>query len=217
MGERERLTVGALITGVALFLPGLLFHSAPRFPGSLVGGLLGIAAALLFVALLAYTAVKRIAWLKQRLPIGAMLSFHVYAGAVGAALGVLHTGHRYQSPLGVALVIAMLLVVMTGFVGRYYLLQIGTDIRIRQQELMTLRARFDAMVSGQAEAFPDPTPILPLIAGIADLENTIGRDEVLKGVLARWVVAHILASLVLYPLLVLHVWSAVYYGLRWWR
>lgn len=216
MGERERLIVSALVTGVALFVPGLLLHSAPRFPGSLAGGLLGIAAALLFVLLLVYTAVKRIAWLKQWVPIRAMLSFHVYAGAVGAALGVLHTGHRYQTPLGVALVVAMLVVVLSGFVGRYYLLQIGTDLRVRQQELVTRRARFDAVRAGQTDASLASIPVMPLIAGIADLEDAIGREAVLKAVLARWVVVHILASLVLYPLLALHVWSAVYYGLRWW-
>lgn len=216
MGEKERLTVGALLTGVAVFVPGFLLHTAPRFPGSLAGGLLGIGGAALFVALLAYTAVKRIPWLNQRLPIGAMLSFHVYAGAVGAAMGVLHTGHKYQSPLGIALVVVMLVVVLTGFVGRYYLVQIGTDIRIRQQALATLRARYDAVASGDAAALPAAVPILPLIAGIADLEDTIAREAALKTALARWMILHIATSLVMYPLLALHIWSGVYYGLRWW-
>lgn len=217
MGEKERLAVGALLTGVALFVPGFLLHTAPRFPGSLAGGLLGIAAAVLFVALLGFTAVKRVSWLKQRVPMGAMLSFHVYAGAIGAVLGVLHTGHRYQSPLGIALVIAMLVVVLTGFVGRYYLVQIGTDIRARQQELVMLRARYEVVAADGTRDATAPMPILPLIGGIADLKDSIGREVVLKAILSRWVIAHIAAALVLYPLLALHVWSGVYYGLRWWR
>ena len=228
MGEKERLVVGTLLTMVALFVPGFLLHTAPRFPGSLAGGLLGIAGALLFVLLLVYTLAKRIPWLKRHASPRAMLSFHVYAGAVGATFGILHTGHKYQSPLGIALVVAMLIVVLSGFAGRYYLAQIGNDIRGQRQELGVLRTRYDAIASGIAAvprggAVPAPAaagaavPIPALVAGIADLEHTIGEREALKQMLARWVVLHIAASLMLYPLLALHVWSGIYYGLRWLR
>src|SRR3546814_16748044 len=65
--------------------------------------------------------------LKQRtqrlVSLGGLLSFHVYAGAIGALLGIIHSGHKFQSPIGIALVIAMLTVVVTGFIGRYYLAQ----------------------------------------------------------------------------------------------
>lgn len=226
MGEKERLVVETLLTMVALFVPGFLLHAAPRFPGSLAGGLLGILGALLFVLLLAYTLAKRIPWLKRRTSLRAMLSFHVYAGAVGAVLGTLHTGHTYQSPLGIALVVAMLTVVLSGFVGRYHVAQIGTDIRDQRQELGTLRTRYDAIASGiaaplQGGAVPaaatgQPGVSIPaLVAGIADLEHAVGRREALKRALNRWVVLHIIAALVLYPLLALHVWSGIYYGLRW--
>ena len=138
MGETERRAVGTLLILVALFVPGFLLHSAPRFPGSLAGGLLGIVATLLFVMLLAYSLVRRIPLLKRQIPLGTMLSFHVYAGTAGAAFGILHTGHNYQSPLGIALVVSMLTVVLSGFVGRYYLAQIGTEIRDQRQELAVL-------------------------------------------------------------------------------
>lgn len=226
MGEKERLSVSTLLIAVALFAPGFLLHAAPRFPGSLAGGLLGIAGALLFVLLLAYTLAKRIPWIKKHASLRTMLSFHVYAGAVGAVLGILHTGHRYQSPLGIALVVAMLTVVLSGFVGRYYLAEIGTDLRAQRQELGTLRTRYDAIASGiaaalQGNAVPAPAaaapgvPIPSLVAGIADLEEAIGRREALKRALARWIVLHVAAALVLYPLLALHIWSGIYYGLRW--
>ena len=228
MGEKERLVVGTLLTMVALFVPGFLLHTAPRFPGSLAGGLLGITGALLFVLLLVYTLTKRIPWLKRHASPRAMLSFHVYAGAAGATFGILHTGHEYQSPLGIALVVAMLIVVLSGFAGRYYLAQIGNDIRGQRQELGVLRTRYDAIASGIAAvpgggAVPAPgtagadVPIPALVAGIADLEHTIGEREALKQILARWVVLHIAASLMLYPLLALHVWSGIYHGLRWLR
>lgn len=80
-----------------------------------------------------------------------------------------------------------------------------------------LRARYEVMAADGARDATAPMPILPLIGGIADLEDSIGREVVLKAILSRWVIAHIAAALVLYPLLALHVWSGVYYGLRWWR
>lgn len=228
MGERERRAVGTLLTMVALFVPGFLLHTAPRFPGSLAGGLLGIAGALAFLLLLAYSLAKHMTLLSRHTSLRAMLSFHVYAGAIGAVFGILHSGHKYESPLGITLVVAMLTVVLSGFIGRYYLTQIGTDIRDQRRELELFRASYDKIASSigadpQVGAIPSHetrlygVSIPVLVAGIADLEYAIGRRETLKRSLARWVVLHVVAALVLYPVLVLHVWSGIYYGLRWLR
>lgn len=143
-----------------------------------------------------------------------MLSFHVYAGAIGAAFGMLHTGHNYRSPLGIVLVVALLTVVLSGFVGRYYLARIATDIREQRQELGVLRTRYDQVAATKTP--PPGVPVRDLVAGIADLEDAIGRREVLKRSMSRWIVLHIVGTLVFYPLLSLHIWSGVYYGLRWW-
>ena len=73
MAGKERLAIGMTLTMVVLFVPGFLLHAAPRFPGSLIGGVLGIAGALLFVLLLAYSLIRRIPWLKRRASLRAML------------------------------------------------------------------------------------------------------------------------------------------------
>ncbi len=108
MNETEKLTVGALVSVLALIVPGFLLHTAPRFPGSMAGNLLGIAGATLLVLLLIYSLVKRIAWLKQQVTKHAslrlVLSFHLYAGVAGALFGIIHSGHKFSSPLGIALV-----------------------------------------------------------------------------------------------------------------
>jgi hypothetical protein len=81
MTETEKITVGGLVSVLTLIVPGFLIHSAPRFPGSLAGSMFGIAAALLFLLLLSYTAVKRQAWIKERtkgsISLGALMGFHV--------------------------------------------------------------------------------------------------------------------------------------------
>lgn len=227
MNETEKLTVGALVSALALAAPGFLLHTAPRFPGSLAGSMFGIAGAVLFVLLLAYSLVKRSAWVKVRVTrhasLRAVLSFHVYAGVIGALLGIVHTGHKFDSPLGIGLVAAMLTVVFSGFAGHYYLVQLGTDLRAQQGMLAVLRTRYDA-VARAITGSPSPAlataadvPLPRLLGAIADLELSITEREALKRNLSRWVVLHIGAALVMYPLLALHIWSGVYYGLRWLR
>ncbi len=221
MSDTERLVVGLLVATMILFVPGFLLHEAPRFPGSLAGSLLGIVGAAAMLLLLAYSLVKRVSWLKRWVSLGTMLSFHVYAGVIGALFGILHTGHKYQSPLGIVLVLAMLMVVVSGFAGRYYLIHVGTDIRDQRQRLGVLRTRYDLAAASFANTVPPAVSLLPdaplhsLIKAIADLEFAIGRREALKRAFSLWVILHIAVAIVFYQLLALHVWSGVYYGLRW--
>lgn len=223
MNETEKLTIGALVSALVLAVPGFLFHVAPRFPGSLTGSLIGIAGAVLLVLLLAYSAVRHSVWVKRRVTkhasLSAILSFHVYAGVIGALLGIIHSGHKFYSPLGIGLVSAMLVVVFSGFVGRYYLVQVGTDLSEQQSMLAVLRTRYDAIAGALAGA-PAPTvltdaPLPNLLGAIADLEYAIGAREVLKRTLSRWTVLHVGAAIVMYTLLALHIWNGIYYGLRW--
>lgn len=225
MTEAEKVTIGGLLSAIVLIVPAFLVHVAPRFPGSLTGSLFGIAAAMLFLLLLAYSAAKHLPWIEERaeryLSIGAILTFHVYAGAIGALLGIIHSGHKFESPLGIALTLSMLTVVASGFVGRYYLAHIGQDLRDQQKELGALRTRYDSLalsavgLKEQVVVDPNGIPLGQLLGAISDLEFAITARETLKRTLARWVVLHIAASIAMYALLVLHVWSAIYYGLRW--
>lgn len=225
MTRSEKVIVEGLLSALALTAPAFLFHSAPRFPGSLPGSALGIVAALLFVALLTYTLVKRQgrvkALLSGRVSLGQVLTFHVYAGAIGGVLGVLHSGHKMENPLGIGLMVSMLLVVASGFVGRYFLVELGQDLRDQQRQLSVLRNRYDSLALAAAglkdEVVVDPSGLRMdhLLGAISDLEFAIGARETLRRSLNRWVVAHILAAIVMYTLLALHIFSGVYYGLRW--
>lgn len=234
MNDTEKLTMGGLVSVLALVVPGFLLHVAPRFPGSLIGGMFGIAAAALFVLLLAYSVVKRSAWMKAHVTrhasLRAILAFHVYAGVVGALLGIVHSGHTFRSPVGIALVASMLAVVFSGFAGHYVLLQLGTDVQDQQARLAVLRPRYDAVAAAlagipvAAPAFAAPAfaapgvadmPLPRLIGAIAELEHSIADREALKRMLSRWVVVHIGAALIMYSQLALHVWNGIYYGLRW--
>ena len=120
MQERERLVAtGMVLLLLALWL-GFAVHRSPRFAGSLMGGVLGVSGALLMVFCILYAPVKRIPAFKnlvtKRVSLRTLLAWHVYAGLVGSMLGLLHTGHKFDSVLGMLLTAAMLLVVVSGFI-----------------------------------------------------------------------------------------------------
>jgi uncharacterized membrane protein YsdA (DUF1294 family) len=232
MSETERLTVGGVLTILLFLVPAFVFHASPRFAGTLAGFGLGVVATILMVSLLIYPLAKYSArfypWIARLITMRALLAFHVYAGVFGAFLAVLHTGHKYQSPLGITLVISMLIAVVTGFVGRYYLPRTSTELREAQARLATLRSIYDrtavALAGRQAtEEGATPVsapallevPILQLIDGIADLEHAIGSREAVKTLFMPWMVAHVLAAILMYLLLMLHIAGEIYYGLRW--
>src|SRR6266511_1478918 len=129
MKERERVIVSGLVALLLLLWLGFLLHRDPRFAGSFWGGVLAVAAALLMLVPLAYSAVKRIKPLQKlvtpRVSMRTLLAWHIYAGILGPILALLHTGHKFDSPLGIALTALMLLVVVSGFIGRYLLGQVG--------------------------------------------------------------------------------------------
>lgn len=224
MGDRQKLIVLALGTLVLFLAPGYLLHVSPRFSGSLTGGVLGITAAGLMILVLIYPAVKYIGWLKsrvtRRVSLGRLLSLHIYGGLLAAILAILHSGHKYQSVLGIALVVVILIVIATGFIGRYYLGHLGTEVRQQQALLGTLRTAYDRIalrlgVQPTSALAPPGVAILDLVDAIADVEYSIAARDTARRIANRWTVVHIAASIVLYALLLLHIGSGIYYGLRW--
>jgi hypothetical protein len=229
MKGTERFIVGGLFTMLLFLVLAFVFHTSPRFAGSLAGFALGVAAATLMLTLLVYPLAKYSfapgSRIRQFISLNSLLAFHVYAAVIGALLGILHTGHHYQSSLGIALVASMLITVVTGFAGRYYLPQTTAELREQQSRLATLRSAYDRRVialtaSDEAASFAGKSAIpeisvLRLVDAIADLEYAIGSRELAKRIFVPWIVLHVAAAIVMYVLLALHIAGEVYFGLRW--
>ena len=73
-----------------------------------------------------------------------LLAVHVYAGILGPLLAIIHTGHKFDSPLGIALTAVMLLVVVSGFAVRYLLTYVGHEIADKLLLLQTARGDLDS-------------------------------------------------------------------------
>lgn len=176
--ERERTVVtGLLVLQVLLWL-GFAVHRAPRFPGSLSGTILGVAgAALMVLPSLAYMAVKRIPGLKRRvsgvLPLRTLLAWHVYGGILGSILAILHTGHRFESTLGLALTGVLLLTVFSGYLGRHFLSKISLELREKQALLGQLVTAYNA-IAAQLAAQPTHAADVVPVNGWSRLRRHMG-------------------------------------------
>lgn len=222
---------------------GFVVHRSPRFAGSLTGGVLAVSGSLLMLVPLPYLIVKRVPRLKRfvtaRVSMSTLLTIHVYAGLVGAILVLLHTGHRFVSPLGIALTAMTLVVTVSGYVGRTLIARVARDEADERRRLAGLEASYQYLqakyerVTAELTAVPEQHALLqayarggaaPLVArpaaiaaSMADVEFAIRTHELFKRLFSWWLKLHIGLSFTLYALLSLHVWSGIHFGLRWFR
>ena len=148
MGEREPLVATALVMIILVAWGGGAFHVSPRFAGSPFGGALGVSGAILMLGPLVYLVIKRVKPIKaavtRHVSMRTLLAWHIYAALLGSLLVLLHTGHKFESVLGISLTALTLIVVFSGFVGRYLLRQIGDDVRRKRGLLSRLYEAYDA-------------------------------------------------------------------------
>lgn len=247
MKNRERLIVGSIFAVLVFGWLGFLLHVSPRFAGSGLGAVFGISGATLMLFPLCYVVVKRIPFLRAHLTkyvsLQTWMSVHAYTGIVGALLALIHTGHKYNSQLGIALTATMMLVIVSGFVLRYLVPFVNLDIKDKLILLQTARGDLDNawVLLGKSGAEMRGLPKEPLLTaglaslglaaasetlpgrvttlaeGVADLEYSVLTDEFLKRWFARALIVHIALSVVLYGMLAAHITSGIYFGLRWLR
>lgn len=247
MKEREGIIVTGGVCVLLLAWLGFLLHRSPRFPGSGVGAVFGIAGAVLMLVPLAYPIAKRIPFLKtritQRVSLQTLLALHVYAGILGPLLALIHAGHKFDSLLGITLTAVMLLVVVSGFAVRYLLTFVTHEIKDKLILLQTARGDLDSAwgVFENSPAEMRALPKAPLLTaglgslgielpvrgpagevirtaeGVADLEYAVRTHELFKRWFGRSLKLHIVLSIILYVLLALHIVSGIYFGLRWLR
>lgn len=244
MKEQEKIIAFALLTLLLMSWLSFAFHSDSRFAGSYYGGILGIAGAVLISLTFPYVAIKRIPLLKRFftrvLSLRTFLNFHIYAGILGSILALLHTGHKFQSLLGIALITVMLGVVFSGFIGRYLLTFISEETREKRIKLSILEQHYreTALVLAQhpdrktivhslsnnwfLSWLPGVSPDIQLAKkahdlseSIADLEYALQSHVAIKKLFGRWIKFHIILSVFLVVFLAMHIWSSFYFGVRW--
>lgn len=169
MRERERVIVGGLVVLMLILWLGFSVHRSPQFAGSLIGGMLAVAGSLLMLVPLVYLVVKRVGpfkrWAARLVSMRTLLAWHIYAGVLGPILVLLHTGHKFNSPLGIALTGMTLLVVASGFIGRYLLERFSQTIREKREMLTQLQVACRE-TAGELAAHPEQVAVLRPFAGL---------------------------------------------------
>ena len=248
MKEKDKIVVTGLIILMIILWLGFAFHQSPRFAGSFWGGMLALSGSILMLVPLFYSLVKRIKplrrWLEPIMPIRTLLSWHIYAGVLGPILVLLHTGHRFESALGISLTAMTLIVVFSGLAGRYLLSMIGKEIHEKQSMLKELQLEYiqvatefqnDAKMASAVNEYNSFFPsiftntfsrtasasnhssykAIKLSESIADLEYAISTHNQFKKTFKKWLKLHITISVILYALLIAHIWASIYFGIRW--
>ena len=245
MKNHERFIVISVFAVLVFAWLGFLLHTSPRFAGSGWGAVFGISGAVLMLIPLGYVIVKRIPVPKdsiaKHVSLQTWLSIHIYTAIVGALLALIHTGHKFVSPLGIALTATMLPVVVSGIVLRYLTPFVNVDMKDKLLLLQTARGDLDhawglmekaaagkkglppeasltaGMVSLGLLTAPDNSAgqVTVLAEGVADLEYSIRTHELLKLWFSGMLTLHIIVSIAFYALLVAHIISGIYFGLRW--
>lgn len=168
MKERERAVISGLVVLMGILWLGFLVHRSPRFAGSSWGGVLAVFGGLLMLVPVPYAFVKRIKPLKKvvtrRVSMRTLLAWHIYAGILGPILVLLHSGHKFESPLGVVLTATTLVVVVSGFVGRYLLGRFSQEIREKKAMLSKLGAAYERACAELASR-PDQAAALRPFSG----------------------------------------------------
>src|SRR5262245_35295467 len=168
MKERERLVVSGLVVLLLLLWLGFLVHRDTRFAGSFWGGVLGVSGAVLMLVPLAYSLVKRVKWVRERLwrrvSMRTLLAWHIYAGILGPILALLHTGHKFNSTLGIVLTAMMLLVVLSGFTGRYLMTYFSQELLEKRRMLDALKLAYD-QTAAELPRRPEQAALLGSFSG----------------------------------------------------
>ena len=243
MTERHGLLAWALTALLLVLWLRFLFHIDPRFPGSLAGSALAIAGTALLLVPLAYTVAKRVFRVRGG-TLRTFLTIHIYAALIGALLALIHTGHKFDNPLGVLLTAVMLIVVLSGFVGRYLLQETARHLADKRRDLAAFAPVFEAahqrlITSAAAAGHGTPRRALVLRAlspwlvrdrelraaagaaiavadAMAALETSIALDDRMQRWFRLWMPFHLALTTVFYAALAAHVVIVTYYGLRWW-
>jgi len=215
-----------------LLVLGFLFHQDPGFAGSLPGHILAIIGAIFILMTLIYPFRKRILKKKGKQN---PLDTHITYGFVGASLAVIHSAHKLESTIGILIFLSIVLVVLSGIVGRYLFRKVNKSVKEQQRDYNLLKSRIEHQKKEmravwQSETTGDSTEeateapqhwiedwgrLFEEMRALAEIEYNMRFFDRLKNLFTRWMRVHHLITIVLFAMMIVHVMTTLYYGLRW--
>lgn len=189
------------------------YEAEHRFlrPSGTGGHLLGIAGTLVLFSTLAYVARRRIQLLAKAGPVARWLEVHIFFGVFGPILVTFHTSFKFNGLVSVAYW-SMVLVVVSGFVGRYLYVRIPKTIRGEELTLAELDQRVAEMARDAAETTLPPRLRAAIEKERAVLVRRIARLDRTRRLFQLWHVFHRPLVWVMFLVFFVHLGVAVYFG-----
>ena len=122
--------------------PSHVLHGLLR-PSGRLGLILALVGTCLLVANLGYSIRKRLIHVQGLGSLRAWMAFHVWTGLVGGELILVHSAFRPQSALATLAVVALLITVLTGVIGRYIYAHVPRSLEGRELGLEEVRSRLE--------------------------------------------------------------------------
>lgn len=168
------------------------------------------------------------------------LKVHIYAGLIGPSLVIIHSGHTYASWTGTLAFTSTVAIVLSGLVGRYLFRKVNRSIKDQKRAISEMRkdlalkkSQIDTQlcasilgIDGLSERDDDDDSydaveasrcgeLLTLSQSIVDTEYTLQGFTKTKALFGKWLKIHIYLTAFLFAMILVHVLSTTYYGLRW--
>lgn len=234
--------ITALLAGFFVILSlGFLVHQSPTFAGSLVGHLIGIMGTVVMIMALIYPFRKRI--LKKRGKENPLNS-HIHYGLIGPSLVVFHSAHKFSSLIGLLCLLLLLLVVLSGIVGKILFRKVNRTLKEQEADLQFLKTAFvqqkteaekckqflEWEAAGEAGGELEPVEsagfsagegqqacevILNMAQSIAEMEHSVLIFSKTKKLFTHWTGIHYTLTFFLFAMVVVHILTNFYYGIRW--
>lgn len=216
-----------------ILVTGFIVHQSQTFPGSFLGHGIGVVGSLFMLMTLIYPFRKRV--LKKK---GDPIIHHVSVGLLGSTLVIVHSGHKASSLIGLLLYLTVVLMVLSGITGYYLYKRVNRSLRAQKRERNLLEKRLksrkreliDACRIDAADGMADRTfmggPSLTetnkecsrwvdQVRALAEREQAMQFFDRLKAVFSKWIQIHYTLTIFLFSLMIIHVLTTLYYGLRW--
>ena len=224
---QERNINAYLAVFFVILVMGFLVHQDPTFAGSALGHALGIIGGIFILMTLIYPFRKQVLKKKGKQN---PLNSHIAYGLIGASLVVIHSGHKLESLIGILIFLSLVLVVLSGIVGRFLFKKVNRSLKEQKRDHKLLKARIERrkqdlfaacrvdlsdenavedMVIDECSQWHDE------IRSFAENEYNMKFFDRLKTLFTRWIWVHYIISALLFALLIVHVMTTLYYGLRW--
>ena len=124
---------------------------------------LGIVGTLLIViGVVLYIGAKQRGWLTKHIRLRYLLEFHIFLCTLGPIMVLFHTTFKFGGLVSVGFW-SMVLVVLSGVVGRYIYLQIPRAINGRELALDEVESQEQELISAMLKADPRAAAVVPLL------------------------------------------------------